>query len=242
METAFRPKILVLLLFSLLMASCSNSVKDTYSFKLKLGNLDDQAIIPVLEGSLHFKDQPAEELINIPDDLDEIRYSYVQTSLGTDSLTTIVSGLTSGKDVVYVIDANSNEDLSDDEVLMFTLKNGIYQAEELVYGEKGESPLIHEPTRLSITTRNSDKPEYHFNELWFTQLKLGSESLDVAIQRFAPDFAFLFIDINQSKKFDQIFFPSREKLSMNGFSFTVNVDFENELIHLSKTDPGPTGQ
>lgn len=92
-----------MLLITGLLSACVSSTREKFEFVLELSDLDNQSIVPILEGNLRFHDHPAEEIISLPENLVGIRFASIHSSKSSDSLTTIISGKSQEGEIFYVV-------------------------------------------------------------------------------------------------------------------------------------------
>lgn len=215
-----------------------------YIFGLNKGELDSSNKgMPILEGWVAYESSSHEKIVNVPQNLSDIKYTSIPISQAQDSILTGLKGIDKTGSTLYYFDRNNDEDFSNDEPLVFKKEGEINVARvPITYEDNISGETINKQTGLSLYERKTGKIEYHLNEFWEAILSLGNESINVALQRFPPNHPFLFIDVNYSGKYEKPFFVNREILALGGKFFRVKVDFPNEKIILEKTKQKPVDE
>jgi peroxiredoxin len=215
-----------------------------YVFGLKKGELDNSNKgMPILEGWVDYESSSREKIVNVPQNLSDVKYTSIPISQAQDSILAGLKGIDKTGSTLYYFDQNNDEDFSNDEPLVFKREGAINVARvPITYEDNVSGKTIHKQTGLSLYERETGKIEYHLNELWEATISIGNESINVALQRFPPIHPILFIDVNYSGKYEKPFYVNREILALGGRFFRVKVDFSNEKIILEETKQKPVDE
>lgn len=222
--------------------SCAASGQ-VHTFRLEKGELDASGNeVPLIEGWVRFDKSARENLSNIPPNL-EVEYTSIQLSTSQDSLITGLRGVDRNGDIIYYFDQANDEDFSNDSPIAFHKEGETNAARfKISYDDDFQGKTVKRHTVLSLYERKPGKLEYHLNELWKTNLSFGGERLPIVIQRFPPNHAFVFLDINYSRKYDKPFSVTKEILGLGGRFFELNVAFSNETVTLIETNKQPVDE